>query len=225
MHLWNGASRAGVGRLGVFGTLATGAALTVMTAGGVALASDSTSPNTINACYKPSTGLSVLNRIAPLAVCPSGYTRLTWNQKGPAGPQGPQGLTGATGQPGSTGAQGPQGEPGPAGPPGPSSFGTAGFNENPVSLRASNTLVTVVNTPAVSQAGVAVTHRRYARERAGLGRAALVTVEGHDFQRLAQQDLAGPGLALDVTVVPNHRHCRWPLSGAGAAFATPAPAR
>jgi hypothetical protein len=149
MHLWNGVARAGRGarRLGGFGALVTGATLAITTAGGVALASDSASPATITACYKPSPVPATLKRIAPTAVCPSGYSRLTWNEKGAAGPQGPQGQTGATGQQGLAGQQGPAG---PQGPPG-ASTGTSAFSLTPVTLSTASQ--TVLQAPAVTQNG------------------------------------------------------------------------
>jgi hypothetical protein len=157
MPVWNGVARlgrAGTRRLGTFGALATGAALAVTTVGGVALASDASTPTTINACYKPSSAPSVLKRIAPTATCPTGYTGLTWNQTGPPGPQGPQGQTGATGPQGATGQQGPQGVPGqqgatgPQGPPGVS-YGVAGWNNTPFILNNVGYQVPVVQTAAM----------------------------------------------------------------------------
>jgi hypothetical protein len=139
MQIWNGAARAEVRRPGVIGVLATGAALTLMTVGGVALASDASTPTTINACYKPSSGLSTLKRIASTATCPTGYTSLTWNKTGLPGPQGPQGQTGQQGAPGPQGATGPQGPPGLT-----YSYGVAGSTVTPKSLRAANTPVPVI---------------------------------------------------------------------------------
>lgn len=52
--------------------------------------------------------------------CPTGQTKIHWNQIGPKGPQGPTGATGPQGPQGPQGVQGPQG---PQGPPGTAGSG------------------------------------------------------------------------------------------------------
>ena len=92
------------------------------TAAGAAIAAGPVSGGVVNACYKT---LSASNGSHGVVLentgtsCPSGYTHVTWNQKGqtgPAGPAGPQGPAGATGP------------AGPQGPAGPSTGGSAGLN-------------------------------------------------------------------------------------------------
>ena len=113
------------------------------TAAGAAVATGPVSGGVVNACYKTlaasngSHGVLLENTGTS---CPSGYTHVTWNQKGQTGATGPQGPTGATGATGpqgpagATGATGPQGPTGatgatgPQGPAGPSTGGSAGLN-------------------------------------------------------------------------------------------------
>jgi len=89
------------------------------TAAGAAVLSGPVSGGVVNACYA-TTGASNGSHAVLLentgTSCPSGYTHITWNQKGQTGPAGPTGATGATG------ATGPQG------PAGPSTGGSAGLN-------------------------------------------------------------------------------------------------
>ena len=52
--------------------------------------------------------------------CGPGFTKVSWNQKGPRGVRGARGVaTGVPGPPGPTGATGPAGPQGVAGPTGP----------------------------------------------------------------------------------------------------------
>jgi hypothetical protein len=107
------------------------------TAAGAAVLSGPVSGGVVNACYA-TTGASNGSHAVLLentgTSCPSGYTHITWNQKGQTGPAGPTGATGpagpqgATGATGATGAAGPQGATGPQGPAGPSTGGSAGLN-------------------------------------------------------------------------------------------------
>jgi Collagen triple helix repeat (20 copies) len=110
--------------------------------GGVALASDSMSPEVISGCYNPSGTLRILNAAAG-QTCNSNETPISWNEIGPEGPAGPQGeqgpagVAGPQGEQGPAGVAGPQGEQGPAGPTyvatglvGPD--GTVGFTQGPV---------------------------------------------------------------------------------------------
>ena len=63
--------------------------------GGVALASTTTATApAITACYKTGTSPATLQRVSG-STCPSGTTKLVWNQQGPAGPRGPAGPAGA----------------------------------------------------------------------------------------------------------------------------------
>ena len=65
--------------------VAAGIATTSAAGGGVAFAS--TTAPTITACYKTGTSPATLQRVSG-TTCPSGTTKLTWNQQGPAGPAG-----------------------------------------------------------------------------------------------------------------------------------------
>jgi len=71
----------------------------------------------VSSCYKTASsgGAHAVQLEDTGHACPSGYTALTWNQKGQTGATGPKGATGATGPKGATGATGPQGPQGPAG--------------------------------------------------------------------------------------------------------------
>lgn len=83
-------------------------------------------------CVSNSTGAITI--VSKTAVCKAGFTKISWNQVGPAGPKGatgaagPAGAKGATGATGATGAQGPQGVQGPQGANGISvgNFATGG---------------------------------------------------------------------------------------------------
>lgn len=102
--------------IGKASAIATGAVVAVAVGGGVALATTSPSPAVISTCYHTSVkGATSLERIAPGASCPSGYTKLNWNVTGVQGPAGPAGATGATGPAGTMGATGPAGPAGATG--------------------------------------------------------------------------------------------------------------
>jgi hypothetical protein len=73
------------------------------------------------ACVTNSNGDIVI--VSQNTSCPTGQTKIHWNQIGPKGPQGPQGPTGATGPQGPQGPQGVQGPQGPQGPPGTAGSG------------------------------------------------------------------------------------------------------
>src|SRR4051812_4864065 len=71
-------------------------AVTALLVGGIAWAAVPGRNGVISGCYNNKTGaLRVID--ASKGKCPSGSTRLTWNQKGATGPKG------------ATGVQGPQG--------------------------------------------------------------------------------------------------------------------
>jgi hypothetical protein len=74
--------------------VAAGIATTSAAGGGVAFASTAATSPTITACYKTGTSPATLQRVSS-STCPSGTTKLTWNQQGPVGPQGPAGPAGA----------------------------------------------------------------------------------------------------------------------------------
>jgi hypothetical protein len=61
-----------------------------------------------------------------LANCHKGYTKISWNIKGPRGPEGAQGAAGPKGDTGPTGAAGPAGAAGATGPPGPAGLSVPG---------------------------------------------------------------------------------------------------
>lgn len=92
----------------------------------LARAQQSTSPETIRACFVPASG--TIYRIGveggPTS-CHGGHIEMSWNVAGPAGAAGPVGPKGADGAPGPAGPAGPigpagpQGETGPAGAQGP----------------------------------------------------------------------------------------------------------
>jgi hypothetical protein len=95
----------------------------VGTAAGAAITGGPVSSGVVSACYKTASsgGAHAVQLEDTGHACPSGYTHLTWNQKGQtgatgatgaSGPRGPQGATGATGPRGATGATGPQGPAG-----------------------------------------------------------------------------------------------------------------
>ena len=92
-------------------------------AGAAIITGGPVSSGVVSACYKTASsgGAHAVQLEDTGHTCPSGYTHLTWNQKGQTGatgPQGPKGATGATGPQGpkgATGATGPQGPKGPAG--------------------------------------------------------------------------------------------------------------
>ena len=131
---WRGRwGRAHGRRFGRYAALATAAAVTMMTVGGVALAS-ATAPVKIKACYKSGSGASALEHVAATAACPTGYTGVTWNQAGPAGPAG---------------ATGPAGAQGPAG----LATGLAGSNTTETALNSAGTYQTVLQTPDVTVTG------------------------------------------------------------------------
>jgi hypothetical protein len=74
--------------------VAAGIATTSAAGGGVAFASTAATSPAITACYKTGASPATLQRVSG-STCPSGTTRLTWNQQGPAGPPGPAGPAGA----------------------------------------------------------------------------------------------------------------------------------
>ncbi len=142
----------------------------VLAGGGVAFAAvRSSAPATISACYKSSgSGLKSLEWVKTSSTCPSGYTKITWNQqgikgatgaagaKGATGAAGAKGATGATGAKGATGAAGAAGAKGAAGATGPAgeSLGltaTVPFNNNGTPL--SSTSTDIIDTPAAKVAG------------------------------------------------------------------------
>jgi hypothetical protein len=91
----------------------------VGTAAGAAalIAGGPVSSGVVSSCYKTASsgGAHAVQLEDTGHACPSGYTHLTWNQKGQTGTTGPKGATGATGPKGATGATGPKGPQGPAG--------------------------------------------------------------------------------------------------------------
>lgn len=111
------ASRVRPHRLGVKGLVAVGAAATVLTAGGAALATvvPRNSPidgsGVIHGCYtiRALNGSHVFRLQDAGSSCPKGTTAISWNQTGPAGPAGPAGQTGPAGPQGPAGQQGPAG--------------------------------------------------------------------------------------------------------------------
>jgi hypothetical protein len=58
--------------------------------GGVTFAGANVTTPAVTACYKTGASPATLQRISG-STCPSGTTKVTWNQQGPAGPQGPGG--------------------------------------------------------------------------------------------------------------------------------------
>jgi type VI secretion system secreted protein Hcp len=82
----------------------------------------------VNGVYEPPGALRVIDPSLPsklptgapnpAAICQTGESSITWNQKGPAGPQGVSGAIGTPGTPGANGANGTPGAQGPAGAPG-----------------------------------------------------------------------------------------------------------
>lgn len=112
-------------RLRGAGAVAAGAAaLLAATGGGVALASASSASGPLSGCYSSSAkGATALEHVPSGQTCPTGYTKLTWNQPGATGPAGPRGATGKKGPAGATGATGPRGALGAAGPAGPAGAG------------------------------------------------------------------------------------------------------
>lgn len=98
---------------------------TAMIGAGVAVAAIPASNGAIHSCYSNFSGS--LRVVDDDEQCPYGYTRLTWNQQGPAGPPGPVGQHGVPGPQGpqeEPGELGPQGEVGPVGPQGPAGTST-----------------------------------------------------------------------------------------------------
>jgi hypothetical protein len=87
----------------------------------------------VSSCYKTaSTGGAHAVQLEDTGhSCPSGYTALTWNQKGQTGATGPKGATGATGPKGATGATGPKGATGATGPQGPAGVTSAYVDYGP----------------------------------------------------------------------------------------------
>ena len=104
-----------------------GAAVSLLLAAGVALATIPGSDGVIRGCYARSGGtLRVID--ASVTNCKASETALSWNVGGPAGPAGAAGPAGPAGPPGADGAAGPagpagqlgaDGSAGPAGPAGP----------------------------------------------------------------------------------------------------------
>lgn len=64
-------------------------------------------------CVSNSTGAITI--VGKTTVCKAGFTKINWNQVGPAGPAGPKGATGAIGPVGPKGATGAVGPVGPKG--------------------------------------------------------------------------------------------------------------
>jgi hypothetical protein len=82
----------------------------------------------IHACVETRGGRSTIGDIK-LSNCHKGFTRLSWNIRGPRGThgsRGAQGPRGATGPQGARGPQGPKGDKGDTGPAGPQ--GPSGIN-------------------------------------------------------------------------------------------------
>lgn len=86
-------------------------------AAGVAAGSVPDPSGAITACYVASAvghgaGTPLMLKDAASGSCPSGYTTLSWNQRGEPGPQGPMGPAGAAGPAGPAGPTGPAGSSG-----------------------------------------------------------------------------------------------------------------
>lgn len=128
--------------LGVAGTVTV--LVGVGTAAGAAIAAGPVSSGVVSACYKTvaaSNGSHAVLLENTGHTCPSGYTHVTWNQKGQTGPQG---QIGPQGQPG------PQGQTGPEGPPGPSAGFTASTDDIGLANGTTDTSVVSLTLPAGS---------------------------------------------------------------------------
>src|ERR1700749_2362846 len=69
--------------------VAAGIATATAGGGGAFPRTTATAP-AITACYKAGASPATLQRVSG-STCPSGMTKITWSQQGPAGPQGPAG--------------------------------------------------------------------------------------------------------------------------------------
>jgi len=100
-------------------------------------------PTTFFACVNFTTG--TIYMLQGDGQCKSSeYTKISWNQMGPAGPAGPAGTQGPQGPSGSQGPAGPAGAQGPQGPTGPQgSQGPAGPSQT-LSVQLETSINTIV---------------------------------------------------------------------------------
>ena len=77
---------------------------------GVTLAHATTPNQTYTGCLKIGLVFNVAIGTNPALPCPSGATKISWNQTGPVGTNGTNGTNGAPGAPGAVGPQGPKGD-------------------------------------------------------------------------------------------------------------------
>jgi hypothetical protein len=193
--------------LRVGAVIVSGAALTVLGAGGVASANGSpaTTSGTIKACYKTTTSPSTIKRIPGSSTCPSGNSTLTWNQSGPRGPQGPAGSQGPAGPQGPAGSQGPTGPQGPAG----LSVGTSGTSGTLVPLNQAQTLKTVLSGSAVPTGGVYFVNASVM----------LIVASGDTVACILADNGNAVGVFATVGPAPNQTYETLPLTGAISASA------
>ena len=153
---------------------------------------------TYYACVSSAGAITI---VSATTTCAAGFTKIHWNETGPAGPRGatgPKGATGAAGPKGTTGATGPQGPEGPQGP-----AGTAGSGI----WNSSSNVVTVTEAPSsvfqtqVTQAGSYIFSGNISLQYTNYGNVAcFMEVGSNDFLQSTTSGGGGPNYGnLTVT--------------------------